>query len=277
MNHTIDGNLKIVKLHYDDFLINKNRRIRIWTPSNYDKNSDEHYKVIYMWDGQNLFDEETSYAGEWKIDETIEGYSKEIRPCIVVGLDCSPDRLSEYLPKFSNIAIDNLGYKGDQTLQFLTKVVMPYIEKNYNVSDKREDTAIGGSSMGGLMSIAAALAFPDKFSKIYAFSPAFPVFKFGLSEEPDIITGLNNDKALIYAVKKMNSKKMKNKFKIAITSGGVGGEAEYYKSSKKLHDKLIRGGWKKSNVLLLQDKTMEHNEYQWATFFPKAYRFFNEK
>jgi predicted alpha/beta superfamily hydrolase len=275
--HTIVGNLKIVNLRYEGFLVNKNRKVRIWTPESYNKNAKVPYKVIYMWDGQNVFDDATSYAGEWCVDETItEEEEKGIRPCVVVGLDCSPDRLSEYLPKFSNIAIDNLGYKGSQTLDFLMNTVIPYVENHYNVSDKREDISIGGSSMGGLMSLAAAISFPTKFSKIYAFSSAFSLFKYGINEDRTKSQGLNNDKAFEYVIKKFKEKNMKNNFKIVMTSGGVGLEAEYLRYTDDFRKKLLKSGWNENNLLILQDETMEHNEYQWSTFFPTAYEFVNK-
>jgi len=275
--HTIVGNLKVVNLHYEGFLINKSRKVRIWTPTSYDKKAKIPYKVIYMWDGQNVFDEATSYAGEWCLDETITTEEeKGIRPCVVVALDCSSDRLSEYLPKFSNIAIDNLGYKGPQTLDFLMNMVIPYVEKHYNVSNKREDISIGGSSMGGLMSLAAGITFPSKFSNIYAFSSAFSVFKYGINEDRTKSQGLNDDKAFDYVVKKFKEKSMKNNFKIIMTSGGVGLEAEYLRYTDLFRKRLVKSGWNENNLLILQDKTMEHNEYQWSTFFSIAYEFVNK-
>lgn len=275
--HTVVGELKIVKIPYEHFLINKNRRIRIWTPQSYNEKSHRPYKVIYMWDGQNIFDEATSYSGEWQVDEAIEEQERRgLQPSVVVALDCSPDRLSEYLPSFSNIAIDNLGYKGSDTLDFLVNRVMPYVESHYNVSRKRENIAIGGSSMGGLMSLAAALFYPNIFSQIYAFSPAFPLFKYGISEEKGESKGLNSDKAFDFVWKKMLSREFKNKFKIVLTSGGVGMEAEYYDYVKRFEKKLLKAGWKKANLLVLQDKNFEHNEKQWSFFFPQAYSFMNK-
>ena len=276
-DHTVVGNLRIVKFHYDNFLVDKNRKVRIWTSESYDKKAKNPYKVIYMWDGQNVFDEATSYAGEWCVDETITTEeAKGIRSCVVVALDCSPDRLSEYLPAFSNIAVDNLGYKGPQTLDFLMNTVIPYVENHYNVSNKREDISIGGSSMGGLMSLAAGIAFPSKFSNIYAFSSAFSVFKYGINEDRTKSQGLNDDKAFDYVVKKFKEKNMKNNFKIVMTSGGVGLEAEYLRYTNSFKKRLIKAGWNENNLLILQDETMEHNEYQWSTFFSIAYEFVNK-
>jgi len=232
--HTVTGNLKIVKLHCDGFLVSKNRRIRIWTPSSYSRDEKKPYKVIYMFDGQNLFDDATSFAGEWHIDETISEKEKEgIRPSIVVGLDCSADRISEYLPSFSKLAIRDLAYKGNTTMEFLMNTVVPYIESHYNVSSKRTDNSIGGSSMGGLMSLAAGIKYQDKFSKLYAFSCAFPVFNFGPDEYEEEHEGLGNDDAFKYVLREYTSRKMRNKVKIVMTSGGTGYEEYYFDYVRK--------------------------------------------
>lgn len=276
-NHTITGNLKIVKLYCSSFLVSKNRRIRIWTPSSYDSKNKTPYRVIYMFDGQNLFDDATSYVGEWHIDEAISEKEEEgIRPSVVVGLDCSADRLSEYLPSFSKIAVRDLAYKGNTTMEFLMNTVVPYIESHYNVSPKRIDNSIGGSSMGGLMTLAAGIKYQKKFSKLYAFSCAFPVFNFGPEEYEGEHEGLGNDDAFKYVLKAYTSKKMMNKFKIVMTSGGTGYEGYYFDYVKRFKKTLLKSGWDKSNILTLQDEKLEHNEYQWSLFFPEAYEFFNK-
>jgi len=276
-NHTITGNLKVVKLHCDDFLVSKNRRVRIWTPLSYDPNNKKPYRVIYMFDGQNLFDDATSFIGEWHVDESISEKEEEgIRPSIVVGLDFSADRLSEYLPSFSNVAVRELAYKGNITMKFLMNTVVPYVESHYNVSTKRIDNSIGGSSMGGLMSLAVGMQCQNKFSKIYAFSCAFPVFSFGPEEYEGEHEGLDNDDAFEYVLKAYSSKKMLNKFEIVMTSGGTGYEEYYFDYVKRFQKALMKAGWDKSNILTLQDKKLEHNEYQWSLFFPKAYEFFNK-
>ena len=92
--HTIVGNLDLVKIFYDNFLVRKNRTVRIWTPTSYSE-EEEPFDVIYMFDGSNLFDEATAFVHkEWQIDETIESLKDEIRPCVVVGIDASNDSIS---------------------------------------------------------------------------------------------------------------------------------------------------------------------------------------
>ncbi|MDY5455114.1 MAG: alpha/beta hydrolase-fold protein, partial [Bacilli bacterium] len=83
--------MDLVKISYDNFLVRKNRTVRIWTPTSYSE-EEEPFDVIYMFDGSNLFDEATAFVHkEWQIDETIESLKGEIRPCVVVGIDASND------------------------------------------------------------------------------------------------------------------------------------------------------------------------------------------
>lgn len=100
--HTVVGTLKIAKIYNEHFKVDKKRIVRIWIPTNYQKNRKEPYKVIYMFDGQNLFDAKTSFIGkEWQIDETIEEYIKDgYASAIVVGIDNSSDRNDELTPSF---------------------------------------------------------------------------------------------------------------------------------------------------------------------------------
>lgn len=279
VNHTVVGHLKIVKIRNENFLVQKNRKIRIWTPDSYDKKADKPYNVIYMFDGQNLFDDATSFAGEWHIDEAVDGieFEDHIRPSIVVGLDNSSDRMSEYLPKFSRIAINEFGYKGQTTLNFLVEQVIPFIEENYNVGKSRAYRSLGGSSMGGLMALAGGIFCPKVFSRIYAFSNAFPVFKFGESEVSPGEGGIGDDAAFYFVCKAFSRPEMVNRFKLALSSGGQGVEANYFDYVPEFREKMLKAGWKESNIALFQDRDLEHNEYQWSHFFPEAYRFMHKR
>lgn len=275
-NNSLKGKLDIIKIPYEEFLVSEKRTVRIYLPKSYRKNDSTTYDVIYMFDGQNLFDVQTAtYYKEWKIDETISELENEnIKPSIVVGIDSSKDRLSEYLPRFSNIAIGNLAYKGDITLSFLIDKVIPYVESHYKVKKTRNFRSIGGSSMGGLMALYASILYPNKFRYIYAFSCAFPIFKYGLTETPPSKNGLNNDDALTYVIDKLTDSKHLNKFKIALCAGGKGIEKYYTKYPNLLKKGLVNKNYNPEDILVYIDKNYEHDEYQWADFFKKAYKEF---
>lgn len=271
--HTIVGNLDLVKISYDNFLVRKNRTVRIWTPTTYSE-EEEPFDVIYMFDGSNLFDEATAFVHkEWQIDETIESLKGEIRPCVVVGIDASNDRISELFPRFSKKAIDHFAYKSDFMFDYLVNYVIPYVEEHYNVKKDRLHRSIGGSSMGGLMALEAAISYNEIFSKVYAFSPAFPLYRYGYTEMKGGTGGTNNDEAYEFVIRHLTSKKALNKTKIALCSGGIGYEKNYYRYVKNIKPRLVELGYDEDKILILQDKKYNHCEDQWAHFFIESYKF----
>lgn len=158
----------------EDFYIpqlDRKRKIRIYLPPNYDT-SLKSYPVLYMHDGQNLFDNATSYAGEWEIDETLNKLYKEIGfELIVIGIDNGGEkRMDEYSP-WKNKKYG--GGEGDAYLDFIVQTLKPYVDNNYRTKSNKENSAIMGSSMGGLISQYAGLKYPDIFTKIGVFSPSF--------------------------------------------------------------------------------------------------------
>ena len=167
----------------DDFDIpqlSRERRIWIYLPPNY-KKSTKLYPVIYMHDGQNLFDDKTSYAGEWEVDEILNDLFKEKGlEIIVVGIDNGGEkRMSEYSPW------ENSRYgkaDGEAYVEFIVNTLKPLIDKTFRAKSDRKNTAIMGSSMGGLISHYAGLKYPSVFGKVGVFSPSFwyakPSFQF---------------------------------------------------------------------------------------------------
>ncbi len=156
-------------LNYNGLICKKlkhQRPVQIWLPESYSETG-EPCAVIYMHDSQNLFEPSTSFAGvDWKVDETVSEMIEagEIRPCIVVGIPNSPDRMKE---------LNMFTPEGKAYGKFIVEEVMPFIEGRFNVSKKRSDTGIMGSSMGGLMSLQMLLAYSDKFALAGCLSSAF--------------------------------------------------------------------------------------------------------
>ncbi len=153
--------------------LNNSRKLRIYLPASYDENKAKRYPVLYMHDGQNLFDAKTAaYGVEWGIDETINrlvatGVMDEI---IVVGIDNTPDRIPEYTPccdpKYG-------GGKLDAYQAFVTDTVKPYVDQSLRTLPGKENTAIMGSSLGGIASIYIAQRRPDIFSMAGGVSSSF--------------------------------------------------------------------------------------------------------
>jgi enterochelin esterase-like enzyme len=153
------------------------RFLRVWLPPAYDdaENSERFYPVLYLNDGQNLFEASSAYAGvEWQADETADRLIREgaIRPMIVVGLDnAGKDRLREYMPHRS-MHFGMLRVQGRRYPDFLMKEVMPYVEKNYRVATSPENTGLGGSSLGALIALYTVMARPGVFGRLLLESPA---------------------------------------------------------------------------------------------------------
>ena len=153
--------------------LNNSRKLRIYLPPSYAENSAKRYPVLYMHDGQNLFDARSAaYGVEWGVDETANrliatGIMDEI---IVVGIDNTPDRIAEYTPccdpKYG-------GGKLDAYQAFITDTVKPYIDQTLRTVPGKDDTAIMGSSLGGIASVTIAQHRPDLFSKAGGVSSAF--------------------------------------------------------------------------------------------------------
>lgn len=158
--------------------LKRTRRIWIYLPECYAVCT-KRFPVLYMQDGQNLFDDATSYSGEWGIDNYLDSLGMDAKECIVVGIDNGGNkRLSEYSPyDFSLTGIGAISKsnegEGDAYVDFLVKTLKPFIDKNYRTVKNKANTAIAGSSMGALISLYAVLKYPKIFGAAGVFSPAF--------------------------------------------------------------------------------------------------------
>jgi len=150
---------------------NRKRKIWIYLPPNYHQ-TQKKYPVLYMHDGQNLFDDTTSYAGEWGIDESLNKLFKETgKGYIVVGINHGDSLRGKELTPWVNILYG--GGKGPVYVKFIVETLKPFIDKNYRTLPDRENTGVMGSSFGGINSFYTGLAYHNIFSKIGAFSPSF--------------------------------------------------------------------------------------------------------
>ncbi|MEO8405324.1 MAG: alpha/beta hydrolase-fold protein [Chitinophagaceae bacterium] len=149
--------------------LKRTRRVWIYLPKGYEKNPSKKYPVLYMHDGQNVFDDATAYSGEWGVDEFLD--STKQKACIVVAVDHGGNkRLNEYNP-YDN---DRFGKgEGDEYVDFLVKTLKPYIDKRYHTLKDQHNTFIAGSSMGGLISFYAVLKYPKVFGGAGLFSASY--------------------------------------------------------------------------------------------------------
>jgi predicted alpha/beta superfamily hydrolase len=169
---TAAANVRILSNTFSMPQLGKTRRIWLYLPPQYSDTS-KRFPVMYMHDGQNLFDRATTAFGtEWQVDETLNTLATQgDKGCIVVGIDHGGgSRLDEYS------AYRNARYGGGQGAayaKFIVETLKPYIDANFRTKSDRLNTAIGGSSMGGLISMYIAAEYQNVFSKALIFSPSF--------------------------------------------------------------------------------------------------------
>ncbi len=165
--HTAGANVHIISENFGIPQLERQRRIWIYLPRDYAV-SDKKYPVIYMQDGQNLFDQYTSAYGEWGIDEFMDKLSPQ-EQCIIVGIDHGGQyRIREYDPYDSKYGKG----QGKAYLEFLVGTLKPYVDRHYRTRIDPGNTTIAGSSMGGLISMYAILRYPGVFGNAGVFSPS---------------------------------------------------------------------------------------------------------
>ncbi len=188
----ISDSITGIVLRYKEFKSNliEARNVDVWLPPGYDPKSTGKYPVLYMHDGQNVFDSKTSFIGvDWGVDETMTKLisEKKIRPAIVVAVwNAGLKRMIEYMPqkafdkiKYGNVLSELLGRmkdkpQSDNYLKFLVTELKPFIDSTFNTLKTPENTFIMGSSMGGLISAYAVCEYPNVFGGVGCISTHWP-------------------------------------------------------------------------------------------------------
>ena len=248
INSTASVNVHLLADDFDMSPLNKKRRIWIYLPESYHKGIKK-YPVVYMHDGQNLFDQSIAYGGEWEVDESLDNFIGTDKPeLIIVGIDNGGvERIDEYSPW--EIANYPSKQEGDKYIQFIKTNLKPFIDTNYRTLDKRENTAIMGSSLGGLISYYAALQYPETFGKAGVFSPSFEIAKMSSDFTKDH-SNLKQTR-IYFVVGDKESKQMEDKMLETIELMTYAGFPE-----KNIRSKVVKEG--------------EHNEKLWRNEFTEA-------
>ncbi|TDD98589.1 alpha/beta hydrolase [Flavobacterium cellulosilyticum] len=226
------------------------KKIWIYLPINYNATKKK-YPVIYMHDAQNLFDAKTSFVGEWNVDEKLDSLKAQV---IVVGIEHGNEKRIEELTPYKNEKYG--GGNADKYLEFIVKTLKPEIDSKYRTKTKATNTAIIGSSLGGLASYYAIIKYPKVFGKAGIFSPSFWF----------------NQKEII----ELTEKSPKLKAKIYFLYGDREGDEQDRKimlSELNKIDSLISK--KRCECKHLTKKTIvkggQHNEKLWRDGFVNAY------
>ncbi len=242
---TRSANVHIVSDSFYMPQLQRYRRVLIYLPPDYGKTRKK-YPVLYMHDGQNLFDDATSFVGEWQVDENLNELAKNGGPqLIVVGIDHGEKKRQDELSPWKNEKYG--GGEGGAYTEFIVETLKPFIDKNYRT--KANDTGIGGSSMGGLISLYAAAKYPTVFSKVLVFSPAF---WFALPQVKQQLTGAHFRGTKIYMI------------------AGEKESAEMVDDAKQIADVLRNH---KVGLLFKTDADGTHSEKYWNREFPAAIRY----
>ena len=245
--HSVSANVSVMDTAFFIPQLNRSRRIWIYLPASY-ATSKKQYPVLYMHDGQNIFDAYTSGYGEWGVDECLDSLMQNGKnECIVVGIDNGPKRLNEYNP-FDN---ERFGAgEGKQYASFLAETLKPFIDKRYRTLKDRTNTMIAGSSMGGLISYYTQLAYPAVFGKAGVFSPAFWTAP-AIMHTTDSLAKAANGKFFFYM-------------------GGLEGD-EYMNDMYDVMQKL--GTQSTALIYSVTDPEGKHHEASWRKWFPEFFRF----
>lgn len=227
--------------------LDRSRAIRLYLPPNYDESKSD-YPVLYMHDGQNLFDDATSFVGEWGVDEILDQlYEKQGFELIVVGIDNGQAKRMSELSPWENAQYGKA--EGKEYMKFIVDVVKPYIDKNYRTKPDRGHTAIMGSSMGGLISHYAIYQYPEVFGKAGIYSPSYWYARgaFEIVEEKP----MRKDARLYFFVGQKEGEMMVNPM-------------------NEMVDLVLEKGHPSKNLQSIIDPNGEHNEKTWRSDFENA-------
>lgn len=262
MRHTVVGTLKVRERVWSPQL--KNRRdIFVHLPASYELGR-RRYPVLYMHDGQNLFDEDTSYAGEWHVDETMQKLGRLGIEAIIVGVpNMEDERLSEYSPFHD--AHFGPG-RGRRYLSFLAETLKPLIDRDFRTLPQRQHTGLMGSSMGGLISLYGFFHCHDVFGFAGVMSPSFWYANraiFAYVEQAPYVPG------------KIYLDVGTREYGGSITEKAARRQSRrHYAGVRRMKRILVKKGYRLRNELLVvEERGAGHNEPSWARRLPLALSF----
>src|SRR5689334_9340005 len=257
---SITGDLRVHELRSRIF--RNTRKLRVWLPPGYaEAPSEQRYPVFYLQDGQNLFDRVTAFGGvEWQVDETADRLIREgaIPPMIIVGIDnTGRDRMREYIPyRCFNPPV--LRPRGKRYPEFMLREVMPFIEREYRVAKGPEHTGIGGSSLGGLISLYTAISATGTFGRLLIESPSLYLAGRVILREA---RGLIDWAHRVYLG--IGTRE----------SGNENRDAVYVEDLRELESILRRRGLGSDRLHVNIQQDANHSEGAWAARFPEALTF----
>jgi len=258
--HTLTGNIKRHRAFHSRILGNR-RDVLVYLPPGYRRFSSRRYPVLYLHDGQNVFDAATSFAGvEWGVDETAQRLiqRKLIEPLIIVAVaNIGEERVHEYAPTRGIIDAKAKRKRRSKGLapeyaHFLMDELKPYIDRRYRTEQGPEFTALGGSSLGGLVTLAIGVLYPEVFRRLVVMSPSIWWDDFAVYRLIDSIG-------------------QKPPLKIWLDTGTA---EPGWQQARELANRLIEKGWKlHKDIEYVEVQGADHSEAAWATRVEPALQF----
>lgn len=255
-NHTLTGEFRLYRNFHSRFL-EHDRNVLVYLPPGYAEHGTKRYPVLYMNDGQNMFDGATSFVRgeEWGLDESAEELirEREIEPVIIVAVyNTGHDRIEEYTPSVDPKL--KKGGRADLYGRLIIEELKPLIDGSYRTRAGPGHTGLGGSSLGGLVSLYLAFKYPQVFGSVLAMSPS-----------------VWWDRGMI--IERVKALPLKPSTRIWLDIGTKEGR-HTTRNVRLLRDALTRKGWRAGADLgYFEDKNGTHNEVSWGQRSPRALRF----
>jgi len=237
--HTVVGT---VRAHpaFESRILGNRRDVLVWLPPQYGTEPKRRFPVLYLHDGQNVFDAATSFAGEWRADEAATALigAKRMEPIIMVAV---PNRGAERGDEYLWSRVGNMGGRGDLYGRFLAEELKPFVDRTYRTKRGPGDTGLIGSSLGGLITLHLGLTRPDVWGKLGVVSPS--VWWNGR----EILREIVRTPARIWL------------------DVGTDESPDAERDARDLRDALLQKGWREGRDLAFDvDPGAKHDEAAWA-------------
>lgn len=261
LNLSVVGDLRLHE--FQSRIFNNKRMLRVWLPPAYDapENKDRHYPIFYLNDGQNLFDRAAAFVGvEWQVDETADRLIRQnqVPALIIVGIDhAQKDRAREFLA-YRSMNPPVLRPQGKRYPEFLLNEVMPFLYLRYRIARGPENTGLGGSSLGAIVSLYTVIDRPGIFGRLLLESPSLFVC---------------NRRMLKYS---HAFRQWPERIFLAMGTKEAGREdkdKQVVEDARELERILRRGGLRDDRLRVKIDEGATHSESEWAKRFPEALTF----
>ncbi|HEX6083668.1 MAG TPA: alpha/beta hydrolase-fold protein [Thermoanaerobaculia bacterium] len=240
---------------FESTILGNQRQVTVYLPAGYDERDDRRYPVLYLHDGQNLFDAERAYVpgNHWRVQDAADQAIGErtVAPIIIVGIDhAGPARIDEYTPvrdrKHSG------GGRAADYARFLIEELKPAIDARYRTLTDAENTGVGGSSLGGLISLYLALHHRDVFGRAAVMSPSVWWSERAILEDTEAYDAPPP--------------------RMWLDIGGREG-TEALQDARTLRDRIAAKGWNQETFRFFEDRRGDHSERAWARRIRQALEF----